>query len=48
MIYSSKAGEGVEKDLSQQRLKRIHLQSNLIRCCPVPVGIGFSFEEKIK
>nr|DAY11119.1 MAG TPA: hypothetical protein [Caudoviricetes sp.] len=41
MIYSSKAREE-EKDTSQQRLKRIHLKSNLIRCCPVPVGIGFS------
>lgn len=24
-------------------LEQIHLKSNLIRCCPVPVGIGFSF-----
>lgn len=42
MIYSSKAREE-EKDLSQHRLKQSHLKSNLIRFCPVPVGIGFSF-----
>lgn len=41
MIYSSKAGEE-EKDLTAQ-LEQIHLKSNLIRCCPVPFGVGFSF-----
>lgn len=43
MIYSSKAREGVEKDSFRALFEQIHLKSNLIRCCPVPVGIGFSF-----
>lgn len=42
MIYSSKAGEGGRIG-PMALLEQIHLKSNLIRCCPVPVGIGFSF-----
>ena len=42
MIYSSKAGEG-ENRPPEALLEQIHLKSNLIRCCPVPFGVGFSF-----
>lgn len=41
MIYSSKAREG--KRTLPVPLEQIHLKSNLIRCCPVPFGVGFSF-----
>lgn len=42
MIYSSKAREE-EKDLAAMLETNPFIKSNLIRCCPVPVGIGFSF-----
>lgn len=42
MIYSSKAREGEDRP-PQHCLNKSILKSNLIRCCPVPVGIGFSF-----
>lgn len=41
MIYSSKARE--EDRPSWHCLNKSILKSNLIRFCPVPVGIGFSF-----
>lgn len=46
MIYSSKAREGENRPRGTA-LKQIHLKSNLIRCYPVPFGVGFSFMEKI-
>ena len=42
MIYSSKAGEGKNRP-SWHCLNKSILKSNLIRCYPVPAGVGFSF-----